>query len=158
NGDQDYHPVTIVTPSSATASATKALRASGAVPGCEFCATEQILVFDVTQHLVSLAVGLDSGASQPDGLRISMHAYDDAAAQGTQVGQAQTSCLGTSGPTAVTTPLQVDDPLRRIRSVSLVLQNCISGDPSLNSSFLVDNLRYDRPLHPPARENIPPLI
>ncbi len=157
-GDQYYHPVTIITSPAETASPTRAVSAGATPPGCEFCDTFQNLNFDIPQHLVSAAVGLSSGASDSYGLTIVMSAYSAPDAGGSLIAQTQAPCMGTTGPTSVTTPLQVADTLRRIRSVQFTLNECGSGYNYLNSSLLMDNLRYDRPLNPPVHESQPPII
>ncbi len=153
------HPVVIEQPTQVTISPTRVLRSNLGV-GCEFlCGTHLILRFDQPQYRVSLSTGLAPTLfPHPDETMLLEGFSRDPATGAAPITQRLTPCLGTR-PTPVTTPLEIDDSAARILYARLSLVNCSNTNEGPNGgTILIDNLLYDRPLHPPAHESDPPAI
>jgi len=156
-GSADFHPITIFKPSVATASPSQALQAQ--LRTAEFHGTQLIMSFDIPQSRVSLSTGL---APQFAGtMLLQGFSSDPTMSNAGLVAQSVAPCLGT-GPTPILTPLEIDDQSARILYAQLSLVSCSAPtDPTSgpsNGTIVLDNLLYNRPLHPPAREHNPPII
>ena len=130
---------------------------------CEFCGTHMTMQFAIPQHRVSLSTGLATSYAGGNGATLRLEGFPEnpETTVTTAVATATAACLGTA-PTPISTPLTVDDPLGRINYVRLEVLACdYPNDPGLggdNGTIQLDNLLYDRELHPPEGEHVPPIV
>jgi hypothetical protein len=153
-------PVTIVQPALGTASPTQAVQGLFE-RGCEFCGSQMTLKFDVAQYRVSLSTGLTGTQFGQTTMLLQAFDSDPSLPGNTLLAEQAAPCMGT-GPTAINTPLEVDDGAARIHYVRLAIVSCSfpydASSGADNVALVLDNLLYDRALNPPAGEHVPPVI
>jgi hypothetical protein len=154
------HPIVIEQSTQATISPTQVLRSNLGL-GCEFCGSHLTLRFDQPQYRVSLSTGLVPILFNPpvnETLLLQGFSSNPTTPGAVLITQRVAPCLGTR-PTPVTTPLEIDDNAARILYARLSLVSCSNTNQGPDGgTILIDNLLYDRPLHPPAHESDPPII
>jgi hypothetical protein len=159
------HPITVIESSVSTVSPHHVLQShfDYFTPSCEFhnCPVQQILQFDVPQYRVSLSTGLaPSIPFNPAGYTLRLRGYTDNpfTSHVDAIADNVAPCLG-AGPAPINTPLEIDDSQGRIAFAILALVKCdnINDFPD-DGAIILDNILYDRPLHPPIRESNPPVI
>ena len=162
NSSDGSPTVTIVRPAQGTISPQQALQ-SHFIFACEFCGTSMTLQFAVAQHRVSLSTGLAESFESGSGATVRLEGFagDPAQPGAMPIVQNTAACLG-QAPTPVTTPLEIDDALARIKYARLSIRACDAPDePTSGPSsgiILLDNLLYDRALNPPPGEHVPPIV
>ena len=162
--------VKVIQPTVATASPTRAL-ASQFQSTCEFgCGSHLTMAFGVPQQRVSLSTGLPAMTAGASGVTMELAGFTNnpgsgANIIGTPIVQSVALDLCTStGPTPLTHPLEIDDAAGRINYAVLAAVACsdlnnFESGLGPNGTFLnMDNLLYNRALHPPLREHNPPVI
>jgi hypothetical protein len=153
---------TIVQPAQGTVSPRHALQ-SHFDTGGEFSGTHMTMAFDIPQSLVTLSTGVVTGSSAGPGSAFLLQGFaqDPGTPGAVPLAQSVTTCQGTN-PTPIATPLGVEDPSSSIRFAVLSLVACnMPTDPNTGGdhlSLVIDNLSYERELHPPAHESVPPVV
>jgi hypothetical protein len=153
---------TIVQPPQGTVSPMRALQ-SHFDTGAEFSGTHMTMAFDIPQSLVTLSTGVvvNSPTGPGSAFLLQGFAQDPSTAGTVPIVQSVTTCQGTS-PTRIGTPLGIVDQASRIQFAVLSLVACnLPTDPNSGGdhlSLVIDNIAYERELHPPAHENIPPVV
>jgi len=168
-GDSPSHPILILPAGPSTASPTHALAVAPVFgPGCEFaCQLKLLMQFDIPQFKVALSTGLPLFPPSPGvnyTILLEGFSSNPNVLGSVEVARSVAPCLGTSS-TPLTTPLTLTDNGGAIRFARLTLVTC--DTPASPAAVLfppnqtldwVDNLTYQRPLHPAPRESDPPLI
>ena len=159
--------IKVIQPSVTTASPSHAL-ASQFQTTCEFgCGAHMSMAFGVAQQRVSLSTGLPSMAAGTSGMTMELAGFianpGTGALVGTPIVQSVAMNLcGSTGPTALTQPLEIDDPAGRINYAVLAVVSCTdlnNFESGLNGASLsLDNLLYNRALNPSAGDHTPPVI